>query len=214
MESVIIFNQVAPWVASILIILALFLGIIFYRWSQQIQRKIELLLMKMKQDADNLEHLSQYIYETAYFKAKESSIYERDKNIMLPDAAIDELKEVKKQIQSIVEQQAEINQKLAHKLNDDTPKEKEISFGNKKIYSETIPPEKESKYRDISELIITYLKNLLQEKENVTAQELVYAMPSQYSLADIYCTLEVMKENNQIDWEEKSIHPQSILKLL
>jgi hypothetical protein len=32
-------------------------------------------------------------------------------------------------------------------------------------------------------------------------------------LADIYRTLELMKEKNQIDWEDRSISPQSMLKI-
>jgi len=42
---------------------------------------------------------------------------------------------------------------------------------------------------------------------------LIYAMPNQYSLADIYRTLEEMKERDQISWEEKNISPQSVLKM-
>jgi len=42
---------------------------------------------------------------------------------------------------------------------------------------------------------------------------LVYTMPNQYSLADIYRTLEIMKERNQISWLDKRINPQSVLTL-
>jgi len=73
--------------------------------------------------------------------------------------------------------------------------------------------EEKAKYQKISKLVIKHLQDLLKEKEQVTAQELVYTMPDQYPLADIYRTLELMKEKNQIDWEDRSISPQSMLKI-
>lgn len=211
-----IFNQTAPLLAIIMIILALCLGIIFYLWSLQILKKIELLITKMKQNVDNLEYLSQYIYETAYFKMTESIQKNRNEGSALSNLEVnfDELREVKKQIHYIIEKQDEINQKLSQKTDNYSEKQKEIySKKNNITFPQSFPLGEEDKYKDISELIIMYLKDLLQEKGQVTAQELVYTMPSQYSLADIYRTLEIMKERNQINWEDKSINPQSILIL-
>ena len=72
----------------------------------------------------------------------------------------------------------------------------------------------EERFDNISDLITTYLRELQEEKERVCAQDLVYTMPNQYSLADIYQTLEIMKERKQVYWEDKNINPQSIIKLL
>jgi len=57
------------------------------------------------------------------------------------------------------------------------------------------------------------LQDLLKEKKQVTAQELLYAMGDHYSLADIYRTLELMKEKKQIYWADRNISPQSFLEL-
>ncbi|MDD3656602.1 MAG: hypothetical protein PHI72_07550 [Atribacterota bacterium] len=216
MENIILLGQTAPWLSIIMIVLAMCLGIIFYLWSIQIIKKIELLIIKMKQNVDNLEYLSQYIYEIAYFKMKENNQRNRDEDIALSNENINlnELKEVKKQIQYVKEMQMEINQKLNRKADDISEKQQEVySNKNDVTFPQSVPSGEEDKYKDISELIIMYLKELLREKEQVTAQELVYAMPNQYSLADIYRTLEIMKERNQISWKDKSINPQSSLRL-
>ncbi len=80
-------------------------------------------------------------------------------------------------------------------------------------FSQSEEEEEQDKYQEISSLIINNLKGLLEEKEQVTAQDLVYIMPNQYPIADIYRTLEEMKERNQINWEDKHVSPQSVLKL-
>lgn len=213
MENVSLLEQTAPMIAIVMIIIAFGLGIILYLWFQQMQKKTELLLREMKRNIDILEHLSQYVYEAACFKGRESSAILEKEAALFPNNTIAELKEVKSQIKSITEQQAEINRKLKQGLAAELPEQNEIYSSKNKIYSETFPPEEKSKYEEVSELIVVLLKDLLSEKSQVTAQELVYTMPSQYSLAEIYRSLEMMKENNQIDWEDKSIHPQSILKL-
>ena len=216
MENIILLGQTAPWLSIIMIVLALCLGIIFYLWSIQIIKKIELLIIKMKQNVDNLEYLSQYIYETAYFKMKENHHRNRDEDTALSNENINlnELKEVNKQLQYVKEVQMEINQKLNRKTDDISKKQQEVySNKNNVIFPQSFPSGEEDKYKNISELIIMYLKELLREKDQVTAQELVYTMPNQYSLADIYRTLEIMKERNQISWKDKSINPQSSLRL-
>ena len=215
MENILALQQIAHLIAIVMIIIASILGIILYLWFQQIQRKAELLVKEMKQNIDNLEYLAQYVYEAVCSKGKGSSAAQEKEEAFLSYTKTDELKEVKKQIQSIIEKQSGIGHKLNQKLNEDSPGHDEIysSTSKNKIYSETFPPEEKSKYKEISELIVVLLKDLLSEKGQVTAQELVYTMPSQYPLAEIYRSLEMMKENKQIDWEDKSIHPQSVLKL-
>ncbi len=200
-----------PLLAIFMIILALFLGVIFYLWSLQILKKIELMISKMKHNADNLEYLSQYIYETTYFKLKESKESNSNEEGVSSGKKM-EWEEIKRQMQQVMNKQNEIDQKLNQR--EENPEKKVEIYSNKdKIFSQSFPAGEEGKYQNISALIVTYLKDLLQGKEQVTAQDLVYAMPSQYSLADIYRTLEIMKERNQIYWEDKSINPQSVLRL-
>lgn len=194
MENIPLLGQTSQLLASGIILLALCLGIIFYFWSLSLLKKIELLITKMRQNIDSLESLSQSIYETAYLEMKKETGY-------------------------FVQTKTEITQKTDQEP-DKEPEEQEVfSVNPKKAVSKnqkpvkSSKPEEKDKYQSISELIVRYFKDLLQEKEQVTAQELVYAMPNRYSLADIYRTLEVMKENNQISWEDKSISPQSILKM-
>lgn len=215
MENILALQQIAPLIAIVMIVIVSILGIISYLWFQQIQRNTELLLKEVKQNIDNLEYLVQYFYETACSKGKGNSAAQEKEEAFLSYVKTDELKEVRKQIQSIIERQSDIDHKLNQKLNEGSSEQCEIysDTSKSKIYSETFPPEEKSKYKEVSELIVILLKDLLSEKGQATAQELVYAMPSQYSLAEIYRSLEMMKENKQIDWEDKSIHPQSILKL-
>jgi hypothetical protein len=211
-----LFEQTAPLLAIIVIILALCLGIIFYLWSRQLLKKIELMITSMKQNADNLEYLSQYIYESAYFKMKEDSTENQNKDSTPSFEIVNDLKEAKGQIQNIRESQVEIKQKLNEELNIRKSSEKiqnATPTNPDTVLVQSLSPKEEEKYEKIRELIITYLKDLWQEKGQVTAQELVYTMPNQYSLADIYRTLEIMKERNQISWPDKRINPQSILTL-
>jgi len=194
MENIPLLGQTSQLLASGIILLALCLGIIFYFWSLNLLKKIELLITKMRQNIDSLESLSQSIYETAYLEMKKETGY-------------------------FVKTKTEITQNTDQQPDEELEEQKVFSVNPKKAVSkkpkpeQSSKPEEKDKYQSISELIVRYFKDLLQEKEQVTAQELVYAMPNRYSLADIYRTLEVMKENNQINWEDKSISPQSILKM-
>ena len=215
MENILVLEQTAPLLAIVLIFLALFLGIIFYRWSVQNLKKIESQVIEMKNNVSNLEYLSQSIYETAYLDMKENYNRNNSHSKVVPNTGIglDELKEVKNQIKYITEKQTEINQILSQKIDVDTEKQTEIYSNKNQTIIPHFPREEEDKFHKISELIIMHLKNLKQEKGQVTAQELVYAMPNKYSLADIYRTLEIMKERDKIFWEDKSIHPRSFLIL-
>ncbi|MDD3539310.1 MAG: hypothetical protein PHQ06_03985, partial [Atribacterota bacterium] len=211
-----LFDQTAQLLAIIVIVLALCLGLIFYFWSQQLFKKIELMVSKMKQNVDNLEYLSQYIYESAYFNMKERGMVNQNKDSAPSGEIVNDWKEVKEQIQNLRESQAEIKQKLNEELNIHKSSEK-IENGKPtnpdSILGQSLSPKEEEKYEKIRELIIMYLKDLGSEKGQVTAQDLVYTMPNQYSLADIYRTLEIMKERNQISWLDKRINPQSVLTL-
>ena len=215
MENIRIFDQTAPLLAIILIILAFCLAIIFYIWSLRVLKKIEAQISKMKQNVTNLEDLSQYIYETAYFDMKDSISKGKNGNRtpIISGISIDEFNELKSQIQYLEERQEEINQKIYQKEEKKPEKEKETPLNNNSTFMPTLQPGEEDKYEKISDLIVMHLKGLLQKQEQVTAQELVYAMPNKYSLADIYRTLEILKERGKIGWEDKSIHPKSFLIL-
>jgi DNA polymerase II small subunit/DNA polymerase delta subunit B len=149
---------------------------------------------------------------------KESSTVNRELNTAPSEEIVNDLKEVKGQIRNLIERQAEINQRLNEELKLNIHKSSEkmknvASTNSDTVLIQSFSPEEEEKYEKLRELIIMYLKDLWQEKGQVTAQELVYAMPNQYSLADIYRTLEIMKERNQISWPDKRVNPQSILTL-
>ena len=187
MENIPVLGQTSLLLASSIILLALCLGIVFYFWSLHLFKKIELLISNMRENIDSLENLSQSIYETAYWGIKEEAEY-------------------------CNQRQTVIAQKISNKLDEKEPEKQKAVLSNKR--TENLSPEEEQdKYQNISEMIIYNLKRLLEEKKQVTAQELVYAMPNDYSLADIYQVLELMKENNQIKWEDKSLSPQSELKI-
>ena len=117
METILLLEQTAPLFIIILIILALCLGIIFYLWSMQNLKNIELKIVRMKNNISNLEYLSQSIYETTYFKMKKSHQRNNYENTTHYNAeiALDELKEIKEQIQYIIGRQAEIDHD--HKSN-------------------------------------------------------------------------------------------------
>ncbi len=211
-----LFDQTAQLLAIIVIVLALCLGLIFYFWSQQLFKKIELMVSKMKQNVDNLEYLSQYIYESAYFNMKERGMVNQNKDSAPSGEIVNNLKKVIEEIQNLRESQIEIKQKLNEKFSSYKSSEQiqnTMPTNPDTILVQSLSPKEEEKYEKIRELIIMYLKDLGSEKGQVTAQDLVYTMPNQYSLADIYRTLEIMKERNQISWLDKRINPQSVLTL-
>ncbi len=186
MENIPILGQTSQLLASSIVILALCLGIIFYFWSLNLYKKIELLIIKMRKNIDHLESLSQTIYETAYFELKKNNDHSAQK-------------------------QNEISRKNERMFIRE-PEEEKV------LYSQPTPmqssqSEEKDKFLYISDLVTRYFRDLVKAKEQVTAQELIYAMPNQYSLAEIYRTLEEMKERNQISWDDKNIGPQSILKM-
>jgi len=158
--------------------------------------------------------LSQSVYETAYRDIKKKDIKDNpDDNIAnIPKKEQYVLEEIKAQIQNLIQRQAEITQTIEEKLNEQKPEQQE-NFSLDTGSEQFLKAEEKAKYQKISQLVIKHLKDLLKEKEQVTAQELVYTMPDQYPLADIYRTLELMKEKNQIDWKDRSISPQSILEI-
>lgn len=191
MENIPVFGQTIQLLASGIILLALCLGINFYFWSINICKKIELLTTSMKKNIDNLENLSQLIYEKAYTEMEKKAAgthkdQEKGSRLRSDDSGA----------------QYGIDENKSFSPAKDV--ESKTQFSLKK---------ESEKYQDISKLILQSLKNLLEEKEQVTAQELIYAIPNKYPLADIYQTLEEMKERNQIDWEDKNVSPQSVLKL-
>ena len=214
MENISVLGESSQLMASGIIILALCLGIVFYSWSLQLFKKFDLQITKMKQNIDSLEHLSQSIYETAYWDIKKKDNKDSPDmdiaNILKKEQYI--LEEIKVKIQNLIQKQDEINliteEKFAEKK---TEQQKKFSLDTGS--EQFLKAEDKAKYQKISQLVIKHLKDLLKEKEQITAQELVYTMPDQYPLADIYRTLELMKENNQINWEDKNISPQSILEI-
>ena len=214
MESISVLGESSQLMASGIILLALCLGIVFYSWSLQLFKKFDLQITKMKQNIDSLENLSQSIYETAYWDIKKKDIKDNPidniANIHKKEQYV--LEEIKAQIQNLIQRQTEISQTIEEKLNEQKPEQQE-NFSLDTGSEQFLKAEEKAKYQKISQLVIKHLKDLLKEKEQVTAQELVYTMPDQYPLADIYRTLELMKEKNQIDWEDRNISPQSILEI-
>jgi len=214
MENISVLGQSSQLLASGIVLLALCLGIVFYYWSLQLFKKFDLQIKKMKQNIDSLEALSQSVYETAYRDIKKKDIKDNpDDNIAnIPKKEQYVLEEIKAQIQNLIQRQAEITQTIEEKLNEQKPEQQE-NFSLDTGSEQFLKAEEKAKYQKISQLVMKHLKDLLKEKEQVTAQELVYTMPDQYPLADIYRTLELMKEKNQIDWKDRSISPQSILEI-
>jgi len=191
MENIPVFGQAIQLLASGIILLALCLGIIFYIWSINIYKRIELLTINMKRNIDSLENLSQLIYEKAYSDMEKKTIgvnKTQEKSSVLSSKNPDI--------------QDEIDEKVPLFPAKDKDSETRSSLKNES-----------QKYQDISKLILQSLNELLEEKEQVTAQELIYAIPNDYPLADIYQTLEDMKERNQISWKDKNVSPQLVLKL-
>ncbi len=213
MENIPVLSQTSQLLASGIVILALCMGIIFYFWSLHLFKKIELQITKMRQNIDSLENLSQSIYETAYLEMEKEyrGSKQEDKETNNPKKEQLILEEIRGQIQNLIQRQNEMSQKIDQKLGKEPEEQKEFSSNTRPAQFSQL--EEQEKYQKIRELIIRHLKKLLQEKEQVITQELVYAMPNEYSLADIYRTLEIMKEKNQINWEDKSLSPQSILKM-
>src|SRR6056297_763325 len=214
MENISVLGESSQLMASGIILLASCLGIVFYSWSLQLFKKFDLQITKMKQNIDSLENLSQSIYETAYWDIKKKDNKDSPDmniaNILKKEQYV--LEEIKVQVQNLIKRQAEINQTIEEKLNEKKTEQQE-SFSLDKGSEQFLKAEEKAKYQKISQLVIKYINDLLKEKEQVTAQELVYKMPDHYSLADIYRTLELMKEKNQIDWKDRSISPQSILEI-
>jgi len=214
MESISVLGESSQLMASGIILLALCLGIVFYSWSLQLFKKFDLQITKMKQNIDSLENLSQSIYETAYWDIKKKDIKDNPidniANIHKKEQYV--LEEIKAQIQNLIQRQTEISQTIEAKFNEQKPGQQE-NFSLDTGSEQFLKAEEKAKYQKISQLVMKHLKDLLKEKEQVIAQELVYTMPDQYPLADIYRTLELMKEKNQIDWEDRNISPQSILEI-
>jgi hypothetical protein len=214
MENISVLGQSLQLLAIGIVLLALCLGIVFYYWSLQLFKKFDLQIKQIKQNIDSLEALSQSIYETAYLDIKQKDIKDNpDDNIAnIPKKEQYVLEEIKAQIKNIIQRQAEITQRIEEKLNEKKSEEQE-NFSLDTGSEQFLKAEEKANYQEISKLIIKHLKDLLKEKEQVTAQELVYTMPDQYPLADIYRTLELMKEKKQIYWSDRNISPQSFLEL-
>ena len=185
MDNVVIFTQATPLLSIILIIIALCLGIIFYLWSLQVLKRIELQIIKMKQNAEHLEYLSQYIYETSYFLLKDKKGIEKNDydNIALDlpnkQDILDELEEIKKQIKNIKENSNIIKEEASQKkVNNSENLQKIYPNPGDDAHPHTLSPAEEERFGNISDLITTYLRELQEEKERVCAQDLVYTMPT------------------------------------
>jgi hypothetical protein len=147
---------------------------------------------------------------------KERGMVNQNKDSAPSGEIVNNLKKVIEEIQNLRESQIEIKQKLNEKFSSYKSSEQiqnTMPTNPDTILVQSLSPKEEEKYEKIRELIIMYLKDLGSEKGQVTAQDLVYTMPNQYSLADIYRTLEIMKERDQISWLDKRINPQSVLTL-
>jgi hypothetical protein len=214
MNNIAVFGQSLLLLAGGFVLLGLCLGIVFYSWSLQLFKKLDAQINKMKQNIESLEALSQFVYETSYQDIKKIGIKDEQNEKIAQNTKTKEhiLEEIKGDIQNIIQKQTDISKKLEQKIHKE-PSRKEGYFsldtGSDKFLSE----EEKTKYQNISKLLLKNLQDLLKEKEQVAAQELVYTIPEDYSLADIYRTLELMKEKKQIDWSDRNISPQSYIEL-
>jgi len=214
MNNITVFGQSLLLSAGGFVLLGLCLGIVFYSWSLQLFKKLNAQINKMKQNIDSLEILSQFVYETSYQDIKKIGIKDRQNEKIAQNTNIKEdiLEEIKGDIQNIIQKQTEISKKFEQKAKEESY-QKEDYFSLDTGAEQFLSEEEKTKYQNISKLLLKNLQDLLKEKEQVAAQELVYTMPEDYSLADIYRTLELMKEKKQIDWSDRNISPQSYIEL-
>lgn len=214
MENISVFGQSFLLLAGGIVLLGLCMGIVFYSWSLQLFKKLDIQIKQMKQNIESLESLSQFVYETSYrdikkMAAKDKQNIKNSNNFMTEQPI---LEAIKNDIENLIQKQTEISKTLEQKTSEKPISQDDylsLNTGSVQFLSE----EEKTKYQQISKLILKHLQDLLKEKEQVTAQELVYAMPDHYSLADIYRTLELMKEKKQINWSDRNISPQSFLEL-
>jgi len=214
MNNIAVFGQSLLLLAGGFVLLGLCLGIVFYSWSLQLFKKLDAQINKMKQNIESLEALSQFVYETSYQDIKKIGIKDEQNEKIAQNTKTKEhiLEEIKGDIQNIIQKQTDISKKLEQKIHKEPSREEgyfSLDTGSDKFLSE----EEKTKYQNISKLLLKNLQDLLKEKEQVAAQELVYTIPEDYSLADIYRTLELMKEKKQIDWSDRNISPQSYIEL-
>jgi|LDZU01.1.fsa_nt_gi hypothetical protein len=214
MENISVFGQSFLLLAGGIVLLGLCMGIVFYSWSLQLFKKLDFQIKQMKQNIESLESLSQFVYETSYRDIKKMASKDKqnikNSNNFMTEQPI--LEAIKNDIENLIQKQTEISKTLEQKTSEKPISQDDylsLNTGSVQFLSE----EEKTKYQQISKLILKHLQDLLKEKEQVTAQELVYAMPDHYSLADIYRTLELMKEKKQINWSDRNISPQSFLEL-
>lgn len=214
MNNIAVFGQSLLLLAGGFVLLGLCLGIVFYSWSLLLFKKLDVQINKMKQNIESLEALSQFVYETSYQDIKKIGIKDEQNEKIAQNTKTKEhiLEEIKGDIQNIIQKQTDISKKLEQKIHKESSRKEgyfSLDAGSDKFLSE----EEKTKYQNISKLLLKNLQDLLKEKEQVAAQELVYTIPEDYSLADIYRTLELMKEKKQIDWSDRNISPQSYIEL-
>ena len=315
-DNFLLVEKTSQLLASGIIFISLWLGIVFYRWSSHLFKMIKIQIKKLAEHSLRLENLSQFLYENAYldltknvssdkgevnyagktannrvikhsksktasnndennmkqsqvdFKPKSFSSERDQKQIsnqvqkqknesvksdhVSPEAGVSQspqnngkpeekigsvkdklksivneknqnddssnssqendlaLQEIREQIRLLSNQQIEMAQKIDSFISQrpEAPVKKENHSEEKNEPKDAI--EKKS----IAGTILNTLKKLLQQKDQVTAQELVYAIPNEYSLADIYRNLEELKESKQISWPDKSLGPQSVLSII
>lgn len=214
MGNISVFVQSFLLLSGGVVLLGLFLGIAFYSWSLELFKKLDIQVKQMKQNIDSLEALSQFVYETSYREIQKININKSQIGKIPNNHMIEQhILEIKNDIRNLIQKQTEISKTLEQKESEETREQKGIlslNTGSEQFLSE----EEKVKYQQINKLILRNLQELLKEKNQVTAQELVYAMPDNYSLSDIYRTLELMKEKKQINWSNGNITPQTFLELI
>lgn len=214
MENISVFSQSFLLFSGGVTLLGLFLGIVFYSWSLKLFKKLDIQIKQMKQNIDSLEALSQFVYETSYREMQKMDANERQIGKISDKHKIEQhILEIKDDIRNLIQKKPGISKTFEQKENEEILQQKSIlslNTGSEQFLSE----EEKVKYQQINKLILRNLQELLKEKNQVTAQELVYVMPDNYSLADIYRTLELMKEKKQINWSDSNISPQTFLELI
>lgn len=214
MGNISVFGQSLLISAGVIVLLGLCLGILFYFWSLQLFKKIDMQIKQMKQNIDGLEALSQFVYETSYRDIKKIALKDNQNEKITQNIQAKQhvLEEIRLNIENLIQKQTEISKKIEEKTMEDRSR-KEDYFSVGTGLNQLLSEEEKAKQQEISKLILKNLQDLLKEKEQVTVQELVYTITDNYSLADIYQALDSMKKKKQIEWSGRNISPQSLLKL-
>jgi len=113
MGNISVFGQSFLLLAGGIVLLGLCMGIVFYSWSLQLFKKLDIQIKQMKQNIESLESLSQFVYETSYRDIKEMAANDKH-NVKNSNNFITEqplLEAIKNDIENLIQKQTEISEK-------------------------------------------------------------------------------------------------------